>query len=173
MTEEQPFPVGVVTVETDRIREIGPYVLHELVQRELAAVGGEVQQWAQVSPKLDQIVEQLALMADRLNPACILTLGGTGLHYQDVTPDATQQVIHRPAPGIAEVLRAYVGQTNPEFALTRGISGIRGWTLIINLPGEPSDLELCMQKLRSILPAAVKQLSRSDRFVPHHQLRLL
>src|SRR5690606_3933730 len=142
-------------------------------QRELAAVGGEVQQWAQVSPKLDQIVEQLALMADRLSPACILTLGGTGLHTQDVTPDATQHVIHRPAPGISEALRAYVGQTNPEFALTRGASGVRGWTLIINLPGEPVELGLCLDKLSQILPAAVRQLDRTHRLDPFRQLRLL
>lgn len=173
MTLDQQFPVGIITVETDNVRRIGAEFLQELVERELEAIGGTVLQTALVSPKLDQIVEQLALMSDRLNPACIFTLGGTGLHAQDVTPDATQQVLHRPAPGIAELLRAHVGQSNPEFALTRGISGVRGWTLVINLPEKPDELVLCFEKLSSILPAAVRQLGRFDRLVSHQQLRLL
>lgn len=173
MTSDGTFPVGVITVQTDQVLMTGEDNLLALVEDKLEPLGGAVCQAVQVKPQLDLIVEQLALMADRLNPAFIFTLGGTGLHYQDVTPDATQQVIHRPAPGIAEVLRAQVGQRVPEFALTRGTSGLRGWTLIVNLPGDLQELELCLHTLEAIMPAAVKQLERPDTLVTLRQMRLL
>ncbi len=67
----------------------------------------------------------------------ILTTGGTGLTPRDVTPEATRAVLDREAPGIAEALRVSVLGTFPRAALSRGLAGIRGRTLIVNLPGSP------------------------------------
>ena len=67
----------------------------------------------------------------------ILTTGGTGLTERDITPEATRSVLEREAPGIAEALRAGVREKFPRAALSRGVAGVRGKTLIINLPGSP------------------------------------
>lgn len=67
----------------------------------------------------------------------ILTTGGTGLTERDLTPEATRSVLEREAPGIAEALRAGVREKFPRAALSRGVAGVRGKTLIINLPGSP------------------------------------
>ncbi|HEY8449194.1 MAG TPA: molybdopterin-binding protein [Bacillota bacterium] len=173
MTIEPVFEAGVITVQTGTERDGDARSVLELVEEELNALGGTVREAVEVKPNLDLIAEQIALMADRLQLHCVLTVGGTGLHPWDVTPDATMQVIHRPAPGIAEALRAHVSRSHPEFVLSRGISGVRGFTLIINLPEARAELERCFEALRALLPAAVRQLGRLDRAVSYRQLRLL
>jgi molybdopterin adenylyltransferase len=71
----------------------------------------------------------------------VLTTGGTGLTPRDVTPEGTRAVLDREAPGIAEALRVSVLGTFPRAALSRGIAGVRGHTLIINLPGSPGGVK--------------------------------
>lgn len=164
---------GIVTVEVGRLEAEERTALIKVAEEELARIGGEIVASVSVPANLDVIAEQVALMADRLHPHCIMTLGGTGLHPDDVTPDATAQVIHRPGPGIAELLRRKVGEHNPAFALTRGIAGTRGYTLIINLPDSAADLRLCFDALRPILPEAVARLARPDGKDAVRQIRLL
>ena len=95
-------------------------VARELVKDDTVAIGRVLTQWA------DGGVADL-----------ILTTGGTGLAAYDLTPEATRAVIQREAPGIAEYLRAMSWPTFPRAALSRGIAGVRGATLIVNLPGSP------------------------------------
>src|SRR5690348_5629895 len=84
------------------------------------------------------IAAQLAAWCDGDVADLVLTTGGTGLAPRDVTPEATRAVLDREAPGIAERLRAVTGTTFPRAALSRGIAGVRGRTLIVNLPGSTS-----------------------------------
>jgi molybdopterin adenylyltransferase len=77
-------------------------------------------------------IEELAV--DR---SLVLTTGGTGLAPRDVTPEATREVIEREAPGIAEALRADSIAKTPHGLLSRGVAGVRGRTLVVNLPGSP------------------------------------
>lgn len=81
--------------------------------------------------------------------ALILTAGGTGLSPRDGTPEATRRVIDREAPGLAEAMRAKGAASNPFSWLSRGVAGLRGNTLIVNLPGS---LRGAQQSLSSILP---------------------
>ena len=67
----------------------------------------------------------------------VLTTGGTGLAPRDVTPEATAEVLDRPAPGIAEAIRADAAAKTPHGLLSRGLAGVRGETLVVNLPGSP------------------------------------
>ena len=85
----------------------------------------------------------------------ILTTGGTGLAPRDVTPEATQQVIERATPGIAEALRYTAFARVPNAALSRGVSGVRGKTLIINLPGSPRAVREGLEVLDQVLNHAV------------------
>lgn len=83
----------------------------------------------------DRIVGALMKFADADAADLVLSTGGTGLSPRDVTPEATRTVIERDAPGIAEALRVTVLERVPRAALSRGVAGVRGRTLIINLPG--------------------------------------
>ncbi len=85
-----------------------------------------------------EIVRRLAEWSDSGSVDLILTTGGTGLSPRDVTPEATRAVIERDASGIAEMLRAKAASSFPRAALSRGIAGVRGQTLIVNLPGSPN-----------------------------------
>ena len=80
----------------------------------------------------------------------ILTTGGTGFSPTDVTPEATMAVVERPTPGIPEAMRYYSLQITPRAMLSRAAAGIRGRTLIVNLPGSPQAVRECLQ---AILPA--------------------
>ena len=89
----------------------------------------------------------------------ILTSGGTGFAPRDVTPEATRSVIDRDAPGIAEALRAASLKMTPHAMLSRAVAGLRGNTLIVNLPGNPKAVRENMAVLLPILPHALDLLA--------------
>ncbi|MGZ9235234.1 MAG: MogA/MoaB family molybdenum cofactor biosynthesis protein [Anaerolineales bacterium] len=93
----------------------------------------------------------------------ILTTGGTGFSPRDVTPEATRSVIEREAPGLAEAMRAASLKVTPHAMLSRIVTGIRGRTLIINLPGSPKGAVENLQVITAVLPHAV-QLLKEDPF---------
>jgi molybdenum cofactor synthesis domain-containing protein len=91
----------------------------------------------------------------------VFTTGGTGLTLDDVTPEATRAVIEREAPGYAEAIRADSREHTPLGLLTRGVSGVRGRTLIVNLPGNPKAIEQSWPIIQPTLEHAAKLLERS------------
>ena len=93
----------------------------------------------------------------------ILTTGGTGFTERDVTPEATRAVCEREAPGIAEAMRAHGVAKTPLAMLSRGIAGVRGRTLIVNLPGSTKAVQEGMEVLLPVLPHALGQLTGRDR----------
>jgi len=113
----------------------------------LSAAGYDVERRV-VADELEQIAAALRGLATRA--AVILTTGGTGFGPRDVTPEATAPLLERPAPGIAEAIRADALSRTPHALLSRGLAGISGRTLIVNLPGSPGG---CRDGFAVIAPA--------------------
>ncbi len=118
----------------------------------LTSSGIEVKQYAVVPDETDAIEAELKKYADTMKLDLVMTSGGTGLGLRDVTPEATERGIERQLPGIAEVLRAYGQERMPFAMLSRGVAGVRGRTLIVNLPGSRRGVE---EALDALLPAVL------------------
>jgi molybdenum cofactor synthesis domain-containing protein len=114
-----------------------------------------------VSDDREAIATALTRLADQENCRFIFTTGGTGMTSDDVTPEATRDVIDRDAPGFAETIRAESRGHTPLGILTRGISGIRGRTLIVNFPGSPRAVRQSWPVVEPTLKHAAETLERS------------
>jgi molybdenum cofactor synthesis domain-containing protein len=123
------------------------------------AKGYELTDRQLVADDVVPIVTALTTWSDGGRVDLVLTTGGTGLSPRDVTPEATRAVIEREAPGIAERLRVLCITSFPRAALSRGISGTRGRTLIVNLPGSPSAVRDSLAALDPIVDHAVAILT--------------
>jgi molybdopterin adenylyltransferase len=114
-----------------------------------------------VTDDREQIKLALVRMADQEGARFIFTTGGTGLTHDDVTPEATRDVIDRDAPGYAESIRQESRTHTPLGILTRGVSGIRGRTLIINFPGSPKSIGQSWPVVEPTLKHAAATLERA------------
>lgn len=102
---------------------------------------------------------KLQEIADTGKAELILTTGGTGFSERDITPEATEEVIERKVPGIPEAIRAYSMTITKRAMLSRGTAGIRGKTLIVNLPGSPKALKECLEYIIDALGHGIEILT--------------
>ena len=112
-----------------------------------------------VPDEKEQISVAIAELADDFGADIIFTTGGTGFAPRDVTPEATKAVIDREAPGIAEAIRAQSLAITNKAMLSRAVSGLRGKTLIVNLPGSPKAVKESIEVVIDVLPHAVETMS--------------
>lgn len=116
----------------------------------------------------DQIASTLIAWCARNDLDVILTTGGTGFAPRDITPEATRSVIERDAPGLAEFIRAQSLKVTPHAMLSRGLTGIRSRTLIINLPGNPKGAVESLQFVADVLEHAVQLLQEDAKAESSH-----
>jgi len=128
----------------------------------LARMGAEVAAMRLVPDEPEMIASALVELADQLGMDLIVTTGGTGPAPRDRTPEATRAVIERDLPGLAEALRFEGYKKTPLAVLSRGIAGIRGKCLIVNLPGSLKAVREGMETLAPILPHAVQMIQGRD-----------
>ena len=131
-------------------------VIRELVEEEL---NGEIVEDRVVPDEMDEVMAALIEMSEYHQADLILTTGGSGLQVRDVTPEATRQVVDREIPGFGELIRGNQSSRNIRSALFRGTAGLRGRTLIVNLPSKPKGVSMAMMAIMADLEAAMMSLS--------------
>lgn len=154
------WPARVITV-SDRVSRgktedrSGPAAVARL-----AALGFDAT--IDVTPDGAEAVEATLRAALKDDPAVIVTTGGTGFAPRDLTPEGTLPVVDRPAPGLAEAMRAATFGVRPHGMLSRGVTGIAGRTLIVNLPGSVSGVEESLDVIGPALAHGVALLRSED-----------
>lgn len=126
---------------------------------ELLSSIAETDEYVTVPDERELISAELVRLSDEVRSDIVLTTGGTGFAPRDVTPEATKAVIEKEVPGIPEAIRQQSLLITPRAMLSRAVAGIRGKTLIINLPGSPKAVRESLEVIIPVLPHAVETLS--------------
>lgn len=160
--EVVPFiKVGILTCSDRGSRGEREDASGTLLQELVKEIGGVVIDYAIVPDEREKIIEKLIDMVDYKRLDLVLTTGGTGFSPRDITPEATQTVLQRNAPGIAEAMRMESMKVTPMGMLSRGVAGIRRRSLIINLPGSAKATRECFRAIVGALPHALEVLRGS------------
>lgn len=158
MSDRSQVRIGVLTLSDkgaagERVDASGRLVA------EMAALLGTIACRRVVADERDQISDILVEWVDREGLDLILTTGGTGLSPRDVTPQATSAIIDYQVPGLVEAMRLTGLQKTPHAMLSRGVAGVRGRCLIINLPGSPKAVQENLEVVLPALPHALAKLA--------------
>ena len=129
-----------------------------MIREVLGACDVQVVEYGIVPDEAELISAKIVEWADKESIDLILTTGGTGLSPRDVTPEATLAVLDRSAPGFVEAMRAESLKKTAKAMLSRAVAGIRGGSLIINLPGSPRAVRECLEVILPVLPHAIEVL---------------
>lgn len=127
------------------------------IERMIRDLPAEIAAYEVIPDEPEVIREKLREFSDRLSLDLVLTTGGTGVTPRDVTPEATKEVIERELPGMSEAMRAESLKKTPHAMISRAVCGIRGTTLIINLPGSPRAVR---ENLAVVMPALVHTIEK-------------
>lgn len=152
------FTLGILTVSDKGSRGEREDESGGAIRKLLAALDARVVKYDIVPDERDAISERLVEWVDKEGIDLIVTTGGTGLSPRDVTPEATLAVLDRMAPGFTEAMRAESLKKTPTAMLSRALAGIRGGSLIINLPGSPRAVRECLEVILPALPHALETL---------------
>lgn len=153
------YSVGIITASDkgaagERIDKSGE-IIREIVEN----AGYVVKKYIMLPDEKEKLKKEMKHMADDLKINLVLTTGGTGFSARDITPEATKEVIERETPGISEAIRQYSMGVTKRAMLSRAVSGIRGNTLIINLPGSPKAVRESLEYIITELEHGLKILN--------------
>jgi molybdopterin adenylyltransferase len=150
--------VGILTVSDSCARgkrdDLSGRSIEQMLDGDRYEVGGR----RIVADNLEAIAGELVRLSDGDSLDLVLTTGGTGLGPRDVTPEATISVCERLVPGFGEAMRVKGLEKSPNSILSRAVAGIRGNTLIVNLPGSPRAVRECLELIVDVLPHAIDMM---------------
>ncbi len=155
------FTLGVLTSSDMGAEGLREDTSGQAIKEIFLEMGFSLARYEVVPDEKEIIAARLAEWADSGEVDLVITTGGTGLGPRDVTPEATQSVIERPAPGISEAMRQAGLRQTPMAMLSRGVSGLRGSCLIINLPGSPRAVRECLESVVDVIPHALETLTKA------------
>ena len=129
-----------------------------VIREMVSVIGATVDHYEVLPDERSLIARKIRTLADSGAIDLILTTGGTGVAPRDVTPEATKDVVDRELPGMAEAMRAESLKKTPRAMISRAVAGIRGRTLIVNLPGSPRAVRENLSVLLAAIPHAVEKI---------------
>ncbi len=151
------IPIGVLTVSDRASRgeyeDLGGPAICEYLKKSL--ISAWKAEYQVISDDRELIATSLRQMADELHCCLIITTGGTGPAVRDVTPEATEDVCEKMMPGFGELMRKVSLEKVPTAILSRQTAGIRGSSLIINLPGQPKAIRECLDAVMPAVPYCI------------------
>jgi len=162
-----PFAAAVLTTSDQGARGEREDASGTVIKDLLTSIGAEIARYEVIPDDLERISEHLRRWADGGSVQLIVTTGGTGLGPRDVTPQATLAVIDYEVLGIAEAMRAEGLKHTPMSMISRAVAGVRGKTLIVNLPGSPKGVEENLSAVLPVLEHAIELITGEDS--PHQR----
>lgn len=149
---------AVVTVSDRSFRKERPDASGPAVAALLASLPATVEQQVVIPDEVEFIRRTLRHFSDVLGLDLVVTTGGTGVAPRDVTPEATAALLDRQIPGMAEAMRAGSLRKRSSAMLSRAVAGVRGRTLIVNLPGSPGGAKENLEEVLSVIPHAIEKI---------------
>ena len=156
--DKGPFSFVIITVsdkgaEGKREDTTGP-----IISKLLTKVGFVKKELIIIPDNKELIKEKICYLADELKVDLVVTNGGTGVSPEDITPEATKEVIDKEIPGMAEAMRSESLKKTPHAMLSRAVCGVRGSTLVVNLPGSPRGAKENLEVIIPALPHAIEKI---------------
>ena len=152
------FSVGILTISDKGSRGEREDLSGPEIGRMMTSLGARVESSEIIPDEEETISQKLIEYADRRHLDLILTSGGTGLSPRDVTPEATRRILEKEIPGMAEAMRTAGMKITPMAMLSRAAAGIRGKSLIINLPGSPRAVRENLEVILPVLKHALEKI---------------
>jgi molybdopterin adenylyltransferase len=162
-----PFDAAVLTTSDKGARGEREDTSGAVIKGLLASIGAVIARYEVIPDDVERISEHLRRWADGGSVQLIVTTGGTGLGPRDVTPQATLAVLDYEVPGIAEAMRTEGLKHTPMSMISRAVAGVRGKTLIVNLPGSPKGVEENLSAVLPVLEHAIELITGEDS--PHQR----
>lgn len=159
MAEQENTQIHVIVITVSDSRHEDDDVSGVTLVGLLIGMGAEIVDKIILTDDYEILAATLKRTAERNRVNLIVTTGGTGFAARDRTPEATREAIEREAPGLAEAMRLETLKTTPMAMLSRGVCGIRGKCLIINLPGSPKAVRECFEVVKPVLQHAINLIS--------------
>ena len=156
------YKVGIITASDKGSRGEREDLSGAMIKEMVTAAGYEVVSLKVVPDEREALTHEMIRLSDVERVHLILTTGGTGFSKRDITPEATKSVVEREAPGIAEAIRYNSLQITPKGMLSRGYAGIRGETIIVNLPGSPKAVKESLEYILKPLHHGIQILIGDD-----------